>query len=35
MYIIDVSGNDRHILLLNKKSQFCHLLPFTKVYRAV
>ena len=28
---IDVSGNDRHILLFYKKCHFCHLLPFAKV----
>ena len=30
-YSIDVSGNDRHILLVYKKYHFCHLLPFAKV----
>ena len=30
-YSIDVSGNDRHILLFYKKCHFCHLLPFAKV----
>ena len=30
-YSIDVSGNDRHILLFYKKLHFCHLLPFAKV----
>ena len=30
-YSIDVSGNDRHILLFYKKCHFCHLLPFGKV----
>ena len=30
-YSIDVSGNDRHILLFYKKFHFCHLLPFAKV----
>ena len=30
-YSIDVSGNDRHILLFYKKGHFCHLLPFAKV----
>ena len=34
-YSIDVSGNDRHILLFYKKFHFCNLLPFAKVYRAV
>ena len=28
---IDVSGNDRHILLFYKKFHFCHLFPFAKV----
>ena len=30
-YSIDVSGNDRHILLFDKKCHFCLLLPFAKV----
>ena len=30
-YSIDVSGNDRHILLFYKKFHFRHLLPFAKV----
>ena len=30
-YSIDVSGNDRHILLFNNKCYFCHLLPVVKV----
>ena len=30
-YSIDVSVNDRHILLFYKKCHFCHLLPFAKV----
>ena len=30
-YSIDVSENDRHILLFYKKCHFCHLLPFAKV----
>ena len=30
-YSIDVSANDRHILLFYKKCHFCHLLPFAKV----
>ena len=30
-YSIDISGNDRHILLFYKKFHFCHLLPFAKV----
>ena len=30
-YSIDVSGNDRHILLFYKKCHFCYLLPFAKV----
>ena len=30
-YSIDVSANDRHILLFYKKFHFCHLLPFAKV----
>ena len=30
-YSIDVSGNDRRILLFYKKFHFCHLLPFAKV----
>ena len=30
-YPIEVSGNDKHILLFYKKCQFCHLLPFAKV----
>ena len=30
-YSIDVSGNDRHVLLFHKKCHFCHLLPFAKV----
>ena len=30
-YSIDVSGNDRHILLFYKKCNFCHLLPFAEV----
>ena len=33
-YSIDVSGNDRHILLFYKKWHFCHLLPFAKVGHA-
>ena len=33
-YAIDVSGNDRHILLFYKKSHFCHLLPFAKVWQS-
>ena len=31
VYSIDISGNDRHILLFYKKCHFCHLLPFAKV----
>ena len=30
-YSIDISGNDRHILLFYKKRHFCHLIPFAKV----
>ena len=30
-YSIDVSGNDRHILLFYKNCHFCHLLPSAKV----
>ena len=30
-YSIDVSVNDRHILLFYEKCHFCHLLPFAKV----
>ena len=30
-YSIDVSGNDRYILLFYKKFHFCHLLPFATV----
>ena len=30
-YTIDVSGNDRHILLFYKKCHFCDLLPFVKL----
>ena len=30
-YSIDVSGNDRHILLFYKKCHFCHLIPFAKL----
>ena len=30
-YSIDISGNDRQILLFYKKFHFCHLLPFAKV----
>ena len=29
-YSIDISGNDRHILLFYKKWHVCHLLPFAK-----
>ena len=30
-YSIDVSENDRHILLFYEKCHFCHLLPFAKL----
>ena len=30
-YSIDISVNDRHILLFYEKCHFCHLLPFAKV----
>ena len=30
-YSIDVSENDKHILLAYKKCHFCHLLPFAKI----
>ena len=30
-YSIDISRNDRHMLLFYKKFHFCHLLPFAKV----
>ena len=30
-YSIDVSVNDRHVLLFYEKFHFCHLLPFAKV----
>ena len=30
-YSIDISVNDRHVLLFYKKCHFCHLLPFAKV----
>ena len=30
-YSIDVSVNDRHILLFYEKCHFCHLLPFAKL----
>ena len=30
-YSIDVSGDDRHILLVYKNFHLCHLLPFAEV----
>ena len=33
-YAIDISGNDRHILLFYKKCHVCHLLPFAKVMQS-